>query len=114
MVGIGSPDPEKPIRTLLIWSPRLLAILFALFLGIFAMDAVGQGPLAVLVHLIPSGLLLAVVALAWRWPCVGTAAFLVFALLIGAPTLARGGAPWLFCLPMLLISGLYFLAWRVK
>ncbi len=61
-----------------------------------------------------SGLLLAVVALAWRWPCVGTAAFLVFALLIGAPTLARGGAPWLFCLPMLLISGLYFLAWRVK
>jgi len=64
-------------KQILYWLPRVLGILFVLFVSIFALDVFGQGYgfwetlLALLVHLIPSFILLAVVALAWRWGWVG-------------------------------------------
>lgn len=55
------------------WAPRVLLILFALFLTVFSLDVIEEGKSAgeiamgLLVHNLPSMLLLAVLALAWRW-----------------------------------------------
>jgi hypothetical protein len=70
----------------LVWMARGFAILFLLFVSMFALDVFGAGysPLETLValtmHLIPSMVILGIIVLAWRWPWVGTVAFLGFAL----------------------------------
>jgi hypothetical protein len=72
------------MKRLLIWTPRLLGILFALFLSLFALDVFGAGYtigetiLALLIHLIPTFALLIALALAWRWQWVGALIFLAF------------------------------------
>ncbi len=57
----------RPVSNLLLWSPRVLGILMALFVGVFALDAVGEGLAALLLHFAPTLLLLLVVAVSWRW-----------------------------------------------
>ena len=70
---------------LIVWAPRLLGIAVALFLGLFALDALNEGkPLAqtlgdFAIHLIPALGILAVVAVAWRYPSVGALAFIALA-----------------------------------
>jgi len=59
----------------------VLCILFALFLSIFSFDVfdegygVGQTILALLIHLIPVYIVLAVLAVAWRWEWTGAVLF---------------------------------------
>jgi hypothetical protein len=87
------------IGPVLHWSPRLLGFLFAAFLSVFALDELGEpGPawrsiVLFLIHLIPSALVLAALALAWRWERAGGIAFL--ALGAGYLALASGRFPWL-------------------
>lgn len=65
------------IRRLLFWTPRAVALSFALFLSLFALDVFGVGysfwevTVALLIHLIPTFVLLAATALAWRWEWIG-------------------------------------------
>lgn len=98
------------------WTPRILGILFVLFISIFAADAFGQGHsfwqtlVDLSMHLLPSFVLLAAVVLAWRWPWVGTLAFWGFA--IQYLIVFGGSFPWsvyvlLMGLPILI--GLLFL-----
>lgn len=69
------------LQHFLCWAPRILGLVFAAFLSLFALDVLDgrQGfwltTLALLTHLIPTGILLAVLALSWRWPWVGGLAF---------------------------------------
>ena len=62
---------------LLYWTPRLLCILFAIFISLFALDVLGEGYgfwgtiLKLLMHLIPTGIFLIVLAITWRWEWVG-------------------------------------------
>jgi lysylphosphatidylglycerol synthetase-like protein (DUF2156 family) len=68
-------------KRVLYWAPRALSILFIAFLGLFALDVFGAGYgfretlLALTMHLIPNFVLIAVVALAWRWEWTGAALF---------------------------------------
>ncbi len=61
----------------LFWTPRVLSLGFAAFISIFALDVfVGdrglwETLLALAMHLIPTALILVILALAWRWPWVG-------------------------------------------
>ena len=74
------------VKRLLIWTPRVLGILFALFLSIFALDVFGAGytvwetVVALFMHLIPTFVILIALAFAWRWEWVGALGFLSFAL----------------------------------
>jgi hypothetical protein len=74
---------KKTRRTALFWVPRILAVLTALFLGMFALDVFGEGYrlgellLALFMHLIPSLLILIVLAIAWRWERVGGGLFIL-------------------------------------
>jgi hypothetical protein len=68
------------------WTPRILGLLFALFISIFALDVFGEGysiwqtMVALFMHLLPVFVLLIGLALAWRWEWVGAVAFIGFCL----------------------------------
>jgi apolipoprotein N-acyltransferase len=90
------------------WSPRVLAILMASFLALFASDAAGRADL--LTHLAPVGIVAAVVAIAWRREWVGAIAFTVLAM--GYGFIARDHLSWVNLIsgPLLAIAMLYALS----
>jgi len=61
--------------------PRILGILFAMFVSLFALDVFGQGAglwqeiLGLLIHLVPTYLIILALVIAWRWEWVGTILF---------------------------------------
>lgn len=109
------------VRRTLFWTPRTLCILFALFLGLFALDVFGEGygfwqtVLSLLIHLIPVCLVAAVLAVAWRWEWVGAA---LFTLLAVAYAVSVYPAPWdwyaLISGPLLLVGALFLVNWRYR
>ena len=62
------------------WLPRIICILAILFISIFAADAFDQGLSAVLIHLIPSFVLLAFLIVAWKWEYIGGIIFILIGL----------------------------------
>lgn len=103
------------------WLPRVLGIAFILFLSLFALDVFEEfagwvSVLAFLIHLIPSFILLAVVAIAWKYEWVGAAAFLGFAvfyvIMVGLDR------PWSWYVaisaPSALVGILFFISWLQK
>jgi hypothetical protein len=64
-------------RRLLFWTPRILCILFAVFLSLFALDVFDEHLgfwktlLALAIHLIPTWIVLGAMMLASRWQWVG-------------------------------------------
>lgn len=80
---------------MLYWAPRVLGVLFAVFLSIFAADVFEEGAgfrataVALLVHLLPTFLVLLVLALAWRHELAGGIAFLLVGVLYLAVSVGR-------------------------
>lgn len=74
---------------LLRWGPRVLAILYAVFVSLFAFDSWGTGAgfweelAAFIVHLMPTYFVLAALVIAWRQPRVGGILFIVLATVFG-------------------------------
>jgi len=108
----------SPIRAWF-WAPRALSILFIAFVSLFALDVFGEihgfwRTLAdLLMHLIPSFVMLAALVLAWRWEWVGTVMFTV----CGAFFIVIGRGPWVkltFAAPCFVAACLFFVNWRQK
>lgn len=78
------------------WTPHVGMLMFALFISMFALDVFGAGvgfwatAAALSMHLLPTFVLLIVLAVAWRWPWVGGVALLAMAGLF----LLRFGPGW--------------------
>jgi hypothetical protein len=78
---------NRSTKQTLFWAPRLLTVLFAIFISLFAFDVFGMGYsfwetlLALLMHLIPTGIILLVLIIAWRWEWVGGIGFMGLGLL---------------------------------
>jgi hypothetical protein len=101
------------------WTPRILGILFALFISIFALDVFGQGYsfgetiVALIMHLVPTALVVVVLLIAWRWEWAGAVLFAA----LGAWYLlmTRGRFDWLTYLlisgPLFLIGALFLVSW---
>lgn len=96
-----------------VWAPRTLAIVLALFLAIFALDVFdgaasgGEIALALFMHLIPSFLILAVLAVAWRRERAGAFLYLVLA---GFSLWFFGGNPAgqaITAVPLFVLSALF-------
>ena len=74
----------KALRQILFWTPRILSILFILFIGLFSLDVFGTGAgfwvtlRGFLIHNIPVFILLAVLILAWRWEWIGAVLYIGF------------------------------------
>jgi hypothetical protein len=80
------------------WMPRILGLLFAVFISLFALDAFGTGdPLrqqvvGFLIHMVPTALVVGTVVVGWRWPLMGGVLCLGLGLLYVA--IAWGSASW--------------------
>jgi len=107
---------KKTSATLLLWAPRIAGIVVAAFLGLFALDAFeGRSLVAALpafaIHLLPSFLVLAVVAAAWKFEWIGAVAFLGLAVLYAV--MVRGRIDWIAGIsgPLLLVAVLFLVSW---
>ena len=100
----------------LYWLPRVLSILFAMFISIFALDVFGEGYnfwetlVALFMHLVPTFILVAVLTIAWRWERVGAALFLALAIIYLVLT---DGRMLTIPIPLIIISLLFLVSWRV-
>jgi hypothetical protein len=113
---------KTPLRRLLFWTPRILCLLFAAFISLFATGVFDEGyggwktALALLIHLIPTWIVLAVLFLAWRREWVGGLIFVA----LGAAylILAWGRFHWSAYLsisgPLFLIGVLFSLSWLYR
>ena len=69
------------------WLPRALSIIFILFLGLFALDIfIPDQPLSyyligLFMHLLPNLLLIALLAIAWKWEKIGGILFVPLGLI---------------------------------
>jgi hypothetical protein len=119
---------NRSLKQLLYWTPRVLGILYAAFISMFALDvfseACGFWPttIALLMHLIPTAIILIVLAISWRWEWVGALLFTAVGLAYTFKTLQHPHlAPmiklnWILFIagPLFLIGGLFFINWLCR
>jgi hypothetical protein len=78
---------DKKISRFVYWTPRILSILFILFLAMFSLDIFGNGysfwetVLGLFMHNIPVLLLLIVLIIAWKYEWLGAIAFILTGLI---------------------------------
>src|SRR3989344_266495 len=103
------------------WLPRVLSVAFVLFLSLFALDVFDyyrgwEVVAALFMHLLPSFVLLAVIAVAWRFELVGTVVFIFAA--FGYIWLVGFDRHWTWYAfisgPAFLLGMLYFISWAAK
>jgi hypothetical protein len=110
------------MKRFLYWSPRIICILSAAFISIFAMDVfdenhgLWQTLLALTMHLIPTCLIVVILIVSWRWEIVG--GILFNALAVAYIVWAWGRFDWMayaFISGPLFITGILFLLnWRYR
>ena len=110
---------NKSLKQMLFWTPRILCILFAMFLSLFSFDVFNEGYgfwetiFALLMHLVPVYIVIIVLIVAWRWEWVGAIMFFILAVLY--PIWGWGRIHWSAYLgisgPMVLLSVLFLLNW---
>jgi len=118
---------RKKTNGFVFWAPRILGIAFACFLALFSLDVFGNGLgfwgtlLALLIHNIPSFVLVAVVVIAWRRELVGAVALVAAGLLYIVLLLMSRKLEWYMLSWSAIIAGptfltgiLFFADWRRK
>jgi len=132
---------KKSVKRVVFWMPRILCILFAVvvfwsesiaadifadisslcqFVNIFALDvfgeSVGDTVFALLMHLVPTAIILIALAIAWCWEGVG--AILFAALGVWYVIVAWGRFEWTTYLlvagPLFFISALFLVNWSFR
>jgi hypothetical protein len=113
---------RTPTQRFLFLAPRILALLFAAFASLFAFDVFDEHLgfwktlFALMMHLIPTFLLLLILAVAWRWEWVG--ALLFSALGVAYIVVFPGRFAWqtyaIISGPLFLLAALFLLGWRQR
>jgi hypothetical protein len=104
------------------WAPRILGLLFAGFISIFALDvfehhqAFWPTVLALGMHLIPTGILLLLLALAWRWEWTGVVSFCGLALFYIFAFWGRFhfSVYLIIAGPLFLLGTLFLISWKLR
>ena len=119
---------KRKVSKFIYWAPRILSIIFVLFLALFSLDVFEnnytfwQTVIGLLMHNIPAIILLIVLVISWKHEIVGVIAFAITGLaiilfLIIAERASRYEIifPVIFVLcPALLISILFYINWKRK
>jgi hypothetical protein len=103
----------------LFWVPRILCILYCVFLSLFSLDVFSANAgflekmLGLLIHLVPVFVVAGALALAWRRELAGAVLFTAMA--VSYPVAARGDVYWAGLLtlsgPLLVIAALFLAGW---
>ncbi|MBI4708607.1 MAG: hypothetical protein HY764_00125 [Candidatus Portnoybacteria bacterium] len=117
---------QKNVSKFVFWTPRILSIIFILFLALFSLDVFEsesgfwQIMLGLFIHNIPALALLAVLLISWKYEIVGGIAF-ILAGLIYIVLLMRNPFEWYMIAWALQIAGpaffigiLFILGWKKK
>jgi hypothetical protein len=110
------------MRKLLFWTPRALVMLFAVFVSLFALDVFTEGYnfgetiLALIMHLIPTAVILIVLAIAWRWEWLGGILFIGLGVLYIVLFWDPDNWPTYLMIsgPLFLVGTLFLLNWFYK
>lgn len=113
---------NETTRRILYWSPRLLCVLFAILLGVFALDVFSMQFTfwetigALVFHLLPAVLVLSILAAVWRHEWIGAILFPLLSIAYVAVTSGRfhWSAYALISGPLLLVGVLFLLNWRYR
>lgn len=95
------------------WLPPILGALFILFISLFALDAFAAGQPFIrqvagfIIHLIPSFILVGVLAIGWRWPRI--AGLIFIGLAVAALFFFSGPARFFLLAGPLSLLGILFL-----
>lgn len=119
---------NNKINKFIYWTPRILSIIFILFLAMFSLDVFEPGKRAqeiligLLIHNVPIFLLAAVVAISWKREIVGGITFIaagLFYIAMVAAGAAKNGFEWHMLTwflaisgPAFLVGGLYLVSWQ--
>ncbi len=111
---------EKSIKQSLFWIPRVMSILFVLFLSMFALDIFDMNLgfwgtiVGLIMHLIPSIVLAIAIALAWKREWIGAVLFIGWALFY---LVTARGFDWSVYVSIAgipaLIGALYLVGWAM-
>jgi len=122
---------KKKINKFIYWTPRILCILFLLFLTIFSLDVfdpennytLGQTLLALFMHNIPVFVLAIILWISWKYEIVGGIVFILAGILFMISSVARQAPdPWYIALavsliiavPAFMIGILFLMGWFKK
>jgi hypothetical protein len=118
---------EKKVGKFLYWTPRILAIIFVLFLMLFSLDVFEPGLTAwqiiigLFMHNIPAFVLLAIVIISWKHELVGAIGFTLAGILYIALLLLKPKFEWYMLSWSLIIAGpaiavgiLFYINWLKK
>ncbi len=98
----------------LLWTPRILGIIFIFFISLFAFDVFGTGTgflktlLALLVHLVPTFVLILILIVSWKRPWIGGISFVLLGI---AYLVWKGFAYPVIYIALFLVGILYLLSW---
>jgi hypothetical protein len=73
------------LRKLVYWAPRVLGVLYAIFISLFALDIFSEGYtftetlVGLFMHLLPTLAVVVLLLVAWRRPLIGGALFVLMA-----------------------------------
>lgn len=104
-------------QRVIFWIPRVLCILFAIFLSLFALDVFNEGYgfgetiLALIMHLIPTFIIVVTLIIAWHWEWVGAIVFNALALFL---LISSRGESWVISLPLLIVGIFFLFNWIYK
>ena len=102
---------EKKISKFIYWTPRILGIIFVLFLAMFSLDVFDQASsfseiaIGLFIHNIPALILLIVLIISWKHELVGAIVFILAGILYIALILKN---------VLTDISNLYMLFWTLQ
>jgi hypothetical protein len=121
---------QNKIDKFIYWLPRILSILFLLFLAMFSLDVFEEGrswqeiAIALFMHNVPVLALLAVLIISWKREIVGGVTFILagilYIVMVAAGVLKNGFewymVSWFLTIsgPAFLIGGLYLVVWDRK
>jgi len=89
-----------------LWIPRILSIIYILFISLFALDA--EFGLGLLMHLLPTFVLIGALVLAWKRPFAGGLVFIILAVIFTIYFNTYESVAFFFIsLPLLIIGGLF-------
>ena len=104
---------------ILFWIPRILGIIFAVFISLFALDAFTDGYTwltfaGFLIHLIPTYLLIIALVIAWKWNLIGGIIYLALGVFYIIISSAEPIAFLIVGIPVIITGGLFILEWYLK